>query len=862
MATRFPIRAKLALALLVPIIAIVAVSIYEVDQATQERDQVQADTALATAALGPGGLIRSMQSERDDSAASMVGFRDQANLKTKSLAGSRQLVDDARAEFGRSVASLGPGAEAVYGPALAKVDEQLAAARKNYDTTSDTGKPASLANFPQSFAAYQMYNPALDALIGAGTRLTLGISDPQLRSSAEMLDTLVRTYEDSGRMTALGSNSALSGGKQKGATKSDVVAQVNQFKQDLQHVGLLATGPYEQAAKNAVTNAGYKKQIKMLDGYTSTGELDIEGVAAAGTSDMANGLDVASKTTGEALAARATTLRSEAADQQRNFSLLAGFTILAGLVFTFLAARSITRPLLSLTRQAEDMATSSLPAAVQGILDTPLGDDVVMPDVPPIEVKTRDEVQDVAAALNSVQQSALDLAVEQAVLRRNISDSFVNLGRRTQSLIARQLDFITELERNETDPAALDNLFKLDHLATRARRNAESLVVLAGLIPPRTWTAPIAMNDVVRAALGEVEDYTRVEIRDIADAMVPGLVAADLVHLLAELLENGLTFSPPGRPVEIYGRMTRNGYVLAVIDHGMGMAPEEMAVANDRLGGRESYTVAPSRYLGHYVAGILADRLGAEVRLDESPTGGIAAKIVVPESTLHHDEAIPAADLGDPAPAEPIMAEPAPALGGPQRSEPRSERSLTGLPRRSGPAPFDLGPVDPAPADPAPVAAAPTLAAAPEPITPAPIAMVPTPVVAVPAPVAAVLAPEPVAAEGPAADGGWGSGAIAADDWKPESQRTTANGLKKRVRGEGLATSGPGRQIRRGGDTDGAAPADRTSGNGNGSADGMFSLLSTFESGSERGREDFGKLLDEFGAAPGSEVPAHGDDDR
>src|ERR1044072_1528300 len=133
------------------------------------------------------------------------------------------------------------------------------------------------------------------------------------------------------------------------------------------------------------------------------------------------------------------------------------------------------------------------------------GEDVVIPEVQPIKVKTKDEVSQVAAALSKVQSSAVELAVEQAVLRRNISDSYINLGRRNHNLLSRQLDFITDLERNETDPDTLEGLFRLDHLATRMRRNAESLLVLAGIEPPRQWSAPVKVADVVRAALGEVE---------------------------------------------------------------------------------------------------------------------------------------------------------------------------------------------------------------------------------------------------------------------------------------------------------------------------------------------------------------------
>ena len=201
------------------------------------------------------------------------------------------------------------------------------------------------------------------------------------------------------------------------------------------------------------------------------------------------------------------------------------------------------------------MAEQRLPAAVTDILETPLGDDVTVPTVDPIQVNTRDEVADVADALNTVQDSALDLAVEQAVLRRNIADSFVNLGRRNQNLLGRQLDFITELEANETDPDTLSNLFRLDHLATRMRRNAESLLVLAGIEPPRQWAAPVRLTDVIRAALGEVEDYQRVTVRGVEPATIIGSAAADLAHLLAELIENALVFSPPDQTVDIRGRL-------------------------------------------------------------------------------------------------------------------------------------------------------------------------------------------------------------------------------------------------------------------------------------------------------------------
>ena len=345
--------------------------------------------------------------------------------------------------------------------------------------------------------------------------------------------------------------------------------------------------------------------------------------------------------------------------------MLAALALGVAILVTWLVSRSITRPLRSLTRQATAMADHRLPEAVLDILDTPLGEDVEVPEVDPVAVHTRDEVSDVADALNTVQDTALDLAVEQAVLRRNIADSFVNLGRRNQNLLGRQLDFITELETNETNPDTLSNLFRLDHLATRMRRNAESLLVLAGVEPPRKWAAPVRLTDVIRAALGEVEDYQRVTVRGVEPATIVGAAAADLAHLLAELIENALVFSPPDQTVDIRGRSRRperpwerkacpdgrgrgrhvprvggadqvSGYTLAVIDSGLGMPPADIEAANRRLAGAESFTIAPSKYLGHYVAGNLAARHGIGVRLDASPGNGITATVNIPPALPHH----------------------------------------------------------------------------------------------------------------------------------------------------------------------------------------------------------------------------------
>ena len=438
-----------------------------------------------------------------------------------------------------------------------------------------------------------------------------------------------------------------------------------------------------------------------------------------------------------------------------------------------------------------------------------------------------------AAALSDVQSSAVDLAVEQAVLRRNISDSYINLGRRNQNLLSRQLDFITELERNETDPDSLEGLFRLDHLATRMRRNAESLLVLAGIEPPRQWSAPVQVADVVRAALGEVEDYQRCVVRHLEPASVTGAVAADLAHVLAELIENALSFSPPDQSVEVKGRLTTAGYTVAITDNGLGMSGDDVERANRRLAGKESFTVAPSRYLGHYVAGHLASRLGIVVELQDSPAGGITARVDVPMGLLADDEldrTLAKAPVPEPV-AEPVVA-------GPTAAAVSTETTTSGLPRRGG-QPVTVGERELEPVE------ATTSAATAEPeeqVAPAE----PEPVLATEASPPAVAPARPVALpisgfgglavsrpSGPShvyggSDPGRGAVNGEATDERPAVNGVaTPGGLARRVPGAqrpdaGLAARTPSRS---------SEPA-RTS------PEDVYSFLSNFQSGVARGRAD------------------------
>ena len=660
MIKRIPIRVKLAGALAVPLLLVVSVAYVEIANATQNVDDVKDETALATTTVGPGGLILALQNERDDASTKILGQSELLDLSVDDTEDVRTQTDTSLKQFKQVVNGRDPEAAAAFTDAFREL-ERLGDIRRSVD---EIDGPATLDNINVAATVFSRYTAVIGPLLDANADLRLSVDDAVLRNGAELLDQVSRLTESVARLNREVTFQILSGGLTNSARTILVADLVADYDNHLDGIRVLGAGPYRKVAQTVVQGENYRAYRGLLGDYLQGREVDpteLITVPAATPSDRT--YDALRDATAETVINRANTLRNKATERQQTFVAAAFVGLLLALAITMLAARSITRPLRELTNQTDEMASRRLPEAVQAILDTPLGHDVHMPEVPPIRVRTRDEVADVAESLNTVQNRTLSLAVEQAVLRRNISDSFVNLGRRTQNLIGRQLDFITMLEHEEGNPDVLENLFKLDHLATRVRRNAESLVVLAGLDTARQWSAPVSMGDLVRSTIGEVEEYQRVVVRRVDPAKMPGAAATDLVHLMAELVENGLSFSPPDRDVEVAGHMSAEGYTLTIVDHGLGMSDEDLARSNQRLAGEESFTIAPSRYLGHYVAGHLAGRLNVTVLLSDTPGGGITATITIPLEALAIDELAP--DTPEPAMSpngfDPMEATPPPA---------------------------------------------------------------------------------------------------------------------------------------------------------------------------------------------------------
>jgi signal transduction histidine kinase len=628
---RVPIRMKLAAALAVPMVGLFLVTAAEVVETTGEVARVRSQTALARSALGPNGLITTLQNERTWAVVDLIGFQDDLQAPVVGYDETRRQTNQAIAAFRDTIADESAAVRKAYEPALGNL-ARLTELRTSID---ESDGPRNMSNLAIADEVYLGYAEAIVPFLDASTRVSAAVDDAALRETTSLVSLTSRQVETT---SALARNAILSIVIGGGLDDPAEIASISTIRSafDKANEELLDAGPPFDELVAATYPAELADGLTaQIDAAVAQEPVDLDALLAPLNVPPDGGYMGLRAGLVEALNARADELNEQAAARERLYVSMAAAALAAAVVLTWLVSRSITKPLRSLTRQAKSMADNRLPDAVLGILDTPLGEDIAVPQVRAVQVQTRDEVSDVADALNTVQDTALDLAVEQAVLRRNIADSFVNLGRRNQNLLGRQLDFITELENRETDPDALANLFRLDHLATRMRRNAESLLVLAGVEPPRQWAAPVSLTDVIRAALGEVESYQRVTAEGIEPATILGSAAADLAHLLAELVENALVFSPPHRQVLIRGRRNAaGGYSLAIIDAGLGMAAADLAAANRRLAGAESFTIAPSKYLGHYVAGNLATRHGIRVRLQASRGSGVTAIIDVPPSLL------------------------------------------------------------------------------------------------------------------------------------------------------------------------------------------------------------------------------------
>jgi signal transduction histidine kinase len=622
------IKTKLGAILLLPLLSLGVLAGMRVgDNLTRGR---QADRMhdITTFALSLSGLAHELQRERDLSAGyvgsgktsgygRMIAQRVAVNQALKGFRGKLRRTD--LGPYSQGLQARFRAAEA----SLARLDRQR--------DRIGTDQPITVAE------VLGYYDDVITQLIDVNTQIPADANDSALAGTISTFVALSRAIEYTSRERGF-LNAVLAGGRLPPGATRQLASIIGAEDTWLAQFRSLATPEqarqFEEAAADPDMRRAAALRRRILPDarppdvsvdhkqwfLVMSAKIDLErAVAVRLASDVAS-VSQASKAAADRAALTSTVV----------IAVVLALTI--GL--SVLMARSMVRQLGLLRRAANDVAERQLPGVVDRLQTERDAPPDVAAEPAPIGITSSDEIGQVARAFESVHQVAVRIATEQALLRRDVADMFLNLARRSQSLVDRQLELIDDLEQGEPDPKALDDLFRLDHLATRMRRNAENLIVLSGAEPPRRWVEPIPLGDVVRGASAEVEGYPRVVVQRIEGVGVSGQAASDVIHLLAELLENATLFSPPETMVTVSAYPAAAGQVLEIEDRGIGIQPDELEQINRRLEERPEVDASLSRRMGLFVVGRLAARYGIRVRLRRSFYGGVTAMVLLPSEIL------------------------------------------------------------------------------------------------------------------------------------------------------------------------------------------------------------------------------------
>jgi hypothetical protein len=616
------VRSKLIAVLVIPAVAFLVLASFGIGALVSNAQAFEEGRRLAELGRQVTALVHELQSERDLSAA-YIGSADTGVGKavSKQLPRTNQAVTAYRTAEDALYDDLGDRAQSRLDAARAALD--------NLTALRDSVRRSSLTRRAVAAEYSRMVDRLLDVNAGIGEPG----GDEDLSQSVRALNDLSRAKEVTSQLRGILYALAFQNEFEFGGFQefSGLLAQQRAAFEEFQ----AEANDQEQALFADIIHGQAVLQVERIQQgavrQQSGAGIDADQWLNASTTNMELLRSVESRLLEDVIGQSGDLSATAQRDALRNALIIAAILGIA-LLALLLVARSMGRPLQQLRAGAIEIAQNRLPEAVQRLRTTERGELDVR--VEPIGIDSRDEIGQVAQAVDDIQEVAVRLASEQSALRRSIGDMFTNLARRSQTLIDRQLELIDDLERNETDPETLEHLFRLDHLATRMRRNAEDLIVLSGADPGRHWVQPMTVVDVVRAAAAEVEEYQRVELLPLADLEVAGHVAVDIIHLLAELIENATAFSPPNTKVQIAGQAVPHGYVIEVEDRGLGMSDEELIQANARLANPPEIDFALSRVLGLYVVGRLGQRHGIKVQLRHSWYGGVTALTLLPNALL------------------------------------------------------------------------------------------------------------------------------------------------------------------------------------------------------------------------------------
>ncbi|MEJ3744653.1 nitrate- and nitrite sensing domain-containing protein [Actinomycetes bacterium KLBMP 9797] len=627
------IRAKITTLVAVPVAALVALWIFTTVLTAGPALALLDTRAVRDELSRPGdSLVAELQRERRLSLVYLAGSGD-----LPALAEQRNRTDAAAADFRRRAAASDVR-EAAEDPIRVRVDAVLTElevlpAGRGYVDRREMDQAGTLG----------LYTGIVDKALRLFGALA-NLDDDQLTQDARTVVALSRAREVLGQSDALLAG-AFAARKFAPGNHAQFVQIVGAHRY-LYDVASAALPAADRAAYQRITEGEAYQRLRDLETQVVTRGRDGAAVPVSASAwqsayeAVARQLRDVELATADAITDRAAPVATGVLTRMALAGLLGLAAIAVSLLLLLRVGRSLIRRLTGLRVSALDLADRRLPDVVSRLRR---GEQVdVVQEAPPLEYGT-DEIGQLGHAFTEAQRTAVQAAVDESNLRRGYNEVFLNIARRSQTLLHRQLTLLDGMERRATEPDELEELFRIDHLATRMRRHAEDLAILAGDVPGRGWRNPVAVLDVIRGAVSEVEEYARVTVSGVLPSGIAGPAVGDLIHLLAELIENATTFSPPQSRVRVTGQPVPNGYAIEIEDRGLGLPAHALEEANRRLARPPDFDPVGGSHLGLFVVAQLGARHGVRIRLKPSPYEGVTAVVLVPP------------DLVVPAPEEPAL---------------------------------------------------------------------------------------------------------------------------------------------------------------------------------------------------------------
>ncbi|MDG6109254.1 nitrate- and nitrite sensing domain-containing protein [Dactylosporangium aurantiacum] len=640
MNNRWSIRAKINAMLAIPIVMLAAIWLFAVSFTLEPALDLRNSKLVGDKVTEPAeAMVEQLQVERQLTTVYVAGGRKDAAAVRE----QRAKTDAAVAQF-RTLASDGD----LQDVATQEAKQAIASSTKALDGLAQLRQQADGGG--QASVVRQAYSAIITGTYGIAESVT-NHQDSEVTEEATGVFVLGLSRDLFSQEDALVTEAAVSG-VFTAAAHTELVALVGQQRLILPY-GVTLLAAETQAQFGALAGGGPMSKLTQLENQllaTAPGPAEAAGIDLRAWRAAFDPVNVELRNFRTLVQRHNVQAAQDASDAIFLRLGVAGalglLAVVLSLVLSVRIGRSLARRLDGLRVAALELADERLPSVVSRLRRGVQVD--VAAEAPPLRLGT-DEIGQVGEAFNSVQRTAVASAVEESSVRQGMNEVFLNIARRSQTLLHRQLSLLDGMERRTSEPDDLADLFRVDHLATRMRRHAEDLVILAGAAPGRGWRNPVSVIDVVRGAVSEVEDYARVQVQQVGEGAVVGRAVGDIIHLLAELIENATAFSPPHTRVNVTGQLVPNGFVIEIEDRGLGMSVEAIAEANRRLVEPPEFDPANSARLGLFVVAQLAARHGVRVVLRSSPFGGVTAVALLPTDLVVAQPAVAPLPAGVPA---------------------------------------------------------------------------------------------------------------------------------------------------------------------------------------------------------------------